>query len=230
MIRHALPHVAAALVIGAAVYLTMWQLDRAEWKSELLADWESATASDLAADEPPGRYALVEASGDFDQERHVLLDNQVRNMQPGVHVFTPFQPHGTDKTWMVNRGWQPLPRRDELPSFPTPGDSVTIAGRLSELPRVGLEIGRASELDPDHWPNLMTYFDLERIRDALGENVADRIVLLEPDHPAHLSGDEWEPVTFGPERHRAYAFQWASIGIVVFFIWLILTIRSLRRS
>jgi hypothetical protein len=36
--------------------------------------------------------------------------------------------------------------------------------------------------------------------------VQDRVILLDPDHPAHLSGDEWQPVTFGPERHRAYAF------------------------
>lgn len=229
--RRILPHLAALVVLALCLKLALWQLDRADDKDELLSDWQNAPAITLDRDDSvrPGRYARVTATGHFDTERHVLLDNQVRNMNAGVHVFTPFRPTGSDRTWMINRGWQPMPQRSSLPEFETEAGEITIRGRLAEPPRVGLEIGRAAPLDAERWPNLMTYFDPDSIRQVLGDQVQDQVILLNPDHPAHLSGDEWQPVTFGPERHRAYAFQWMTIGAVVLVIWLTLTIRSFRQ-
>lgn len=228
-----LPHLAALIVIAGCLKLASWQMDRAEFKQGLLTAWTDAEAVDLSriGAETDERYLRVDSRGHFDTRRHILLDNQIRHGHAGVHVFTPFKPERSDRIWLVNRGWQPLPDRDAgPPAFDTDERTVSIRGRLSEPPRVGLQIGRAEPLDPDNWPNLMTYFDLERIRDVLGGNVQDRIILLDPDHPAHLTGDDWQPVVFGPERHRAYAFQWLSIGAVVLLIWLVLTVRSFRKS
>jgi surfeit locus 1 family protein len=231
LLRRIVPHLAAVVVIALCAKLALWQLDRAAEKDAMLADWEDAPAMALHDDETvlPGRYARITAEGEFDTRRHVLLDNQLRNMHPGVHVFTPFRPRGSERVWMVNRGWQPMPQRDSMPEFDTPGGAIQVSGRLSDPPRVGLEIGRAAELDAGQWPNLMTYFDLDRIRDVLGDEVEGAVILLDPDHPAHLSGDDWQPVTFGPERHRAYAFQWFTLAAVVLIIWLTLTFRSFRR-
>lgn len=230
--RRVLPHLAALAVLALCLKLALWQMERAEQKDELLDEWERAPAATLDRDDSiePALYARVTASGHFDSEQHVLLDNQTRNMHPGVHVFTPFRPTGSDRVWMINRGWQPMPERSILPEFETVSDEVTIHGRVSERPRVGLQIGAAEPLDADNWPNLMTYFDIDKIRQVLGDQVQDRVILLDPEHPAHLTGDEWQPVTFGPERHRAYAFQWMTIGAVVFIIWLTLTIRSFRQQ
>jgi surfeit locus 1 family protein len=232
-IRRLLPHLAAVLVLIACARLSLWQLDRAEEKALLIQHWETAAALDLAAlqrSQAP-LYTELVGPGRFEPDRHILLDNQVRNNHPGVHVFTPFQPDGSDHIILVNRGWQPWIRRSgQWPEFETPTERIEISGRISDPPRVGFQLGEAEALDPDQWPNLMTYFDLERIREVLGENVADRVLLLDPEHPAHLSGDPWRLVNMGPEKHRGYAFQWASIGLAVFLIWLILTARSLRRS
>src|SRR5699024_2910148 len=164
-----------------------------------------------------------------DSSRHILLDNQMRGGQPGVHVFTPFQPEGTARSWLVNRGWYPLPSRQEaLPKVDTPRGSLAISGRLANPPRVGLELGTARALDADHWPNLVTYLDLDRVETALGTRLADRVILLEPTHAAHLTGDEWRPVNFGPDRHHAYAWQWITMAVAVLLIWVTLTWRSLR--
>jgi surfeit locus 1 family protein len=76
----------------------------------------------------------------------------------------------------------------------------------------------------------MTYYDTELIRQALGAEVAEEVLLLDPQHPAHLTGDEWRPVNMGSERHMGYAFQWVAIGTAVLLIWLILTYRSFRKS
>ncbi len=232
-LRRWVPHLAAVLAILACARLCLWQLDRAEEKAELLARWDSAAP--LSFDQLDSGMAQgfdrISGVGRFDTERHVLLDNQTRNNHPGVHVFTPFQPLDSELLILVNRGWQPWIRRSgEWPQFDTPEGLTPIAGRLSEPPRVGVQIGRAEALDHENWPNLMTYFDLERLGDVFGDRLYPAVLLLEPGHPQHLSGDAWRTVSMGPEKHRGYAFQWASIGLAIALIWITLTLRSLRRS
>jgi len=227
-----LPHVAAVLVIFMCVRLAVWQFDRAEEKRSLLHDWERAGTVALGKTDPQGSaYARVDSTGRFDPSRHVLLDNQIRDGRPGVHVFTPFTPQGLERTWLVNRGWHPLESRQAaLPEIETPVERVTMSGRLVSPPRVGLQLGEARALDDERWPKLVTYLDIDRVEQALGAELAERVILLEPSHPAHMTGDEWRPVNFGPDRHRAYAWQWITMAIVVFLIWVSLTWRSLGKS
>ncbi|MDZ7789773.1 MAG: SURF1 family protein [Xanthomonadales bacterium] len=227
-----LPHIAAVLVILMCARLAVWQFDRADEKKDLIQAWEQAQPVALgevdALDQP---YAHTRATGRFDPDRHVLLDNQVRAGQVGVHVFTPFRPDGMERILLVNRGWHPLASRQApLPEIDTPNEPLEITGRLANPPRVGLQLGEASPLAADKWPNLVTYLDLDRVEAALGNEVAGRIILLDPEHAVHLSGDEWQPVNFGPDRHRAYAWQWITMAVVVFLIWVALTWRSLRKA
>ena len=233
LLRTSLPHLAAVVVLIGCARLSLWQLDRAEEKAELIRQWDSAATLELSAlqaGEMP-TYSEVAGRGHFDPERHIFLDHQVRTNHPGVHVFTPFMPEGSEQIILVNRGWQPWIRRSgHWPAFETPIEAVTIRGRISDAPRVGVQIGRAQPLDPEQWPNLMTYFDIERIRDVMGPEASSQVLLLDPEHSAHLTGDEWRLINMGPDKHRGYAFQWASIGLAVFLIWLILSLRSFRRS
>jgi cytochrome oxidase assembly protein ShyY1 len=226
-----LPHLAAVLVVLMCGRLAIWQFDRAAEKRDVLQAWEGANAVSLDQAVSDGTlYGRVRAQGRFDTERHVLLDNQVRAGQAGVHVLTPFRPLDGRTAWLVNRGWHALPSRQRpLPRIDTPAGTVTIEGRVSHPPRVGRQLGEARALDPGDWPNLVTYLDIARVEDALELDLADRVILLDPAHDTHLTGDEWRPVSFGPDRHRAYAWQWITMGIVVFLIWVALTWRSLRR-
>jgi cytochrome oxidase assembly protein ShyY1 len=222
------PHLAAILVLNLTVRLAFWQLDRADEKAELLERWERAEAvsveSTPLADLPD--LSIVTALGRFDPERHVLLDNQTRNNHPGVHVFSLFTPSNGAAPFLINRGWQPWFRTSgEWPEFETSSAPLEIRGRVTRPPQPGLRLGEALPLDPDSWPNLMTYLELEQVRKVFGERLADRVVLLDPDHPLHLSGDDWPRVNMGPDRHRGYAFQWAAISLAVLVLWVGLTLR-----
>lgn len=224
-----MPHLAAIVVLTLCVRLALWQVERAGEKQVLVDQWESAPAGSLVDFPTLEHFAQASGEGRFDPERHVLLDNQVRMNHPGVHVITPFTLANGD-TLMVNRGWQPWDRRSaQLPEFPTPESPLEISGRVSEPPRVGFQLGAPLPLDANSWPNLMTYYDTDLISSALGLELVDRVLLLDPDHPAHLSGDAWPAVNMGPERHIGYAVQWASIGTAVLLIWIFLTYRNWRR-
>lgn len=232
LLIHTLPHLAAAGVIGLCLQLAGWQFERADYKRDLIDRWTQAPALPLetAARQEPDGPVQIDARGRFDNQRLVLLDNQVRAGWAGVHVFTPFRPEGQDRTWLVNRGWHELgDRSGSLPEIETPQGTVSITGRLADPPRVGRQLGEVRALDPDDWPQLVTYLDLERVENALETELAERVILLDPAHPAHLTGDNWQPVVFGPDRHRAYAWQWLTMAVVVFLIWIFLTWRSIRK-
>ncbi len=227
------PHLVAIGLIFACIELALWQQDRAQEKAALLNQWETAATieinSPLELEQAP-LYTEVRLTGRWDQRRHILLDNQTRQNHPGVHVFVPFRPTGTDVIYFVNRGWQPWYRvSGEWPEYETPQGIQTIQGRLSSPPSVGFQLGQASPLDPDQWPNLMTYFDLSRLRAVFGPDVADRVILLDPSDPAHLSKDPWPSINMGPDRHQAYAFQWLAIALAIFVIWLALSFRFYRK-
>lgn len=223
-----IPQIAAIIVLSLTVRLAFWQLDRAEEKEQRLARWdqsEPVILGDLPFDRIPD-LSIVTAAGRFDPDRHVLLDNQTRNNHPGVHVFSLFTPDNGSPPLLINRGWQPWLRTDDRwPEFETTRESIQVSGRLTGPPRTGLRLGEALPLDPEQWPNLMTYLELDRVREVFGPELADRILLLDPDHDQHLNGDAWPRVNMGPERHRGYAFQWAAISAAVLILWVGLTLR-----
>lgn len=233
MLKKLLPTLLALLVMLAAVRLAIWQLERAESKQELLSSWEHAPALALeSVDADTPRFSRVEGRGRFDGEHHILLDNQTLQGRHGVHVYTPFRREPDGRVFLVNRGWIPAayPPRDgrrALPrEIPTPAETLAIGGTLNDPPRVGAKLGRAGALDEHDWPNLMTYFEIDRIREVLGPEVDGRIIQLNADHPAGFEGRDWPVVNMPPERHRAYAFQWFLIALAVFVIWVVLFVKG----
>lgn len=229
LIKHSTPHLVALVLIVVCLQLAQWQRDRADEKATLIDQWNQSVT--LTPDQPLAfatapLFSKVTLQGQFDPTRHVLLDNQTRNNHPGVHVFVPFYPIDNDQIILINRGWQPWLRHSgEWPEYVTPEGLVTIQGRLSNPPRVGFELGQAQALKTDDWPNLMTYFDVARIKEALGPNLSNRVLLLDPEDAHHLSKDPWPSVNMTPDRHMAYAFQWLAIAVAILIIWLSLSYR-----
>lgn len=243
-VRGLVPHLAAALVVAGCAWLTAWQIERAGEKRELLARWHAAEPVRLAVLAAP--YELpqpVTGVGTWERRRQILLDNRVRGHRHGVEVLTPFR-LADGRLFLVDRGWAPWPARDaELPDpdvagsatapgtpdAPTATAAVTIEGVLAEPPGVGVRMGPSDAAPGEAWPRLVTYFDHERLAEWLGEELQPAVVRLAPEHPAHLTGDEWQVATFGPKRHIGYALTWTSIGLVVAGIWITLSWRHRNR-
>lgn len=230
MLRRLIPHLAAITVIAACSWLMLWQIDRAEFKRQRLDQVASAATLDLSEVGPDTLTpARVRSSGHFDGNRQVLLDNRVHLRQPGVHVLTPWI-FGDGRIVLVDRGWAAWPDRSRPRPDPRPAPTDRLAGLLVDPPEVGLQLGEAGELDPDHWPNLMTYHADAPLRAVFGPDLLPQIVQLDPAHPAHLTGADWPVVTFGPERHLGYAFQWGLMALVVAAIWIGLSLRAYRNA
>lgn len=228
--RRLIPHLAALAVILGCIALTRWQLDRAEQKTQLLAREASRAELSLATlaapfDLPQPITARGRWLGDF----QLLLDNRIREHRPGVFVLTPFE-LDDGRIFVVNRGWAPWPERSAaLPDPRPPADTaVEIRGVLADAPGVGARMGAADSDPGAGWPRLQVWFDPAPVAAEVGASIPQAVIRLAPDDPGHLTGDAWQLVTFGPERHRGYALTWASIAFVVGLIWLTLSFRQFR--
>ena len=226
-----IPYAAALILIVGFARLGLWQLDRAAEKTALFEDFdrvEDAAPRRVAIGEfrnNVSAYTPVELAGRYDP-RSVLLDNQVRNGQQGVHVLTPLLDESGSKAVLINRGWLPLDAaRRSLPEFATPTDRIELKGISSRPPRPGLQLGEVT-VDAS-WPQLQTYVDLEVLSKALNLQLAPAVVLLDPSAP-HGFGRDWRPQVMGADRHRGYAFQWFALSLTVFIVTIVLTLRRKR--
>lgn len=207
--------------------LGCWQLQRADEKAALIEDFESGERQNLD-DSLDGeeRFVRVRATGRFDADKHILLDNRIYQGRAGAHVFTPFTTfNGT--TILVNRGWKPIPPdRSTLPVIETPAVPVDISGVLAPPPEHRQRLGEPDILKTDEWPQLVTYLDIEQAATAMNLRLPNRVIWLDAGDSAGFEDREWSPSTMKPEQHKAYAVQWFGLAVAALVIWVILLMRQ----
>lgn len=211
--------------------LGMWQARRGETK--VATEQQFATAKPLLFENAiarESRFAQIDVSGHYDNERHILLDNQVWRGRAGVHVFTPFYTD-TGTIILVNRGWLPLAAdRQSMPQVPTPENQIVLRGMLNIFPVPGRMLGPADKLDSTGWPQLVTYLNLADASVALDTPLAKWIVQLSATEQAGFEGRDWQPVFLTSNKHKAYAFQWYALAGTSIVLWVFNGIRRAREN
>jgi surfeit locus 1 family protein len=219
------PAATLAAVATAALFAVLgnWQLGRAAEKRALAADFARQDAAVdirlVAADGP--RYPRVFARGQYDGEHQFLLDNRVHAGRAGVHVLTPIR-LSDGSTVLVNRGWQPFgATRADLPEVVVSDEVRTIHGRLDRLPRPPIEL---EGVEATGWPRLMQYPNAGKLSAALGRELHDGMILLEPGEPEGFVR-EWTVPGAGAERNLGYAVQWFAFALLAIAIWIALSLK-----
>ena len=91
------------------LWLGTWQVQRLEWKNQLIEDFESrATAApvDLPSGDvgPEMEFRRLALTGSYDHDREVFMTGRTYEGNAGFHIVTPFTL--TDgRTVLINRGW-----------------------------------------------------------------------------------------------------------------------------
>jgi surfeit locus 1 family protein len=216
---------------GTFLYLGLWQLERKAQKADLFERFANAPSMGIEqALTERSDLARIDAFGRYDPERHILLDNRIWNGRAGVHALTPFEL--TDgRVLLVNRGWLPLrPDRRSLPAVPTDGGARTIRGRLVLPIAPGARLGDADRLRSDHWPQLVTYLDLDDVGAVLGRPLQPWLVQLDPGDSSGFGDREWLPAVMAPSVHGAYAIQWMALSVATLIIWVTLGLRRGQKN
>jgi len=198
--------------------LGVWQLERAEEKKQLFAQWEKP-AIDASFDLPENStYQKVRVTGELDPERYFLLDNKIRGGRAGYEVLVLMSLEA-NRTLVVNLGWVAGQfNRDELPIIQIPKGTVEISGWIKK-------IERAFQLQDDvwqqRWPKRIQQIEFEKMFEVLAIDNLQQVVLLseKPLLPELVTA--WKPVNMSVNKHLGYAVQWFLMAIVlcVMMIW-----------
>ncbi len=216
------------LMTPLLISLGFWQLDRAQEKREILAEFEhNRQAAPIiaggldSADNLQYRNAML--VGKLDAKRRIFLDNRVRNGRPGYEVFEVLTLTDGDqaagKKVLVNRGWvEASLDRNQLPQIEAVTGQVQLRGSLYRVLKGGFQlddgIGRVSQ-----WPARVGWISTKRAEELFGEEFYSYQLRLASDAPGALRTG-WPTVAVQPQKHSAYALQWFVMTAVLLLLTL----------
>ena len=210
-----LPMVVGALLVAQFAGLGAWQISRGLDKRAQQAAYHDETGFAEWHDGVEVRsFQRIKATGHYDGERQLLLENIIINSRYGYYVVTPLLGREGEPVLLVNRGW--IERSDDeidASMLAVPGGRVTVRGRAGSLPRAGMKMGEAVTAGTG-WPKRAVYPDLQDVSAALGHEVQPFVLLMdhEEDHGFYR---HWVPSEFGPGKHFGYALQWFAMAAVL---------------
>ncbi|MDH5557383.1 MAG: SURF1 family protein [Alphaproteobacteria bacterium] len=219
----AIPAIAILVVFG------YWQVQRLQWKTELIAERQIRAAAppiplptDIRIAPEDLIFRRVKLSGYYMHESELHLLNQVRDGVPGINLFTPFVRLDGGGTLLVNRGWVPM----NWPGTPVQGDDLAIV----EITGVVRSENLPGWLTPANEPgrNAWYFVDLTDMSLAAG-------ILPFTDYYIYATGEknlsteavpelapipnEWRVDL--PNNHLMYAITWFSLAGILFVIYVV---------
>lgn len=233
-------HAFALVMLLMMLSLGFWQLARLEQRRTI----NRAIAAAIAAPVVPftGNEAdllsfvgkRVRIRGVFDNAQNMVLRNQTRQQENGVHLLTPLRLMGSNVAIIVDRGWVPAPPpgRFDWSSYAIDGD-VEIEGMVHATqtrPNASLtplDLPLPGETRIAAWLRI----DLERMQQQIPYPIL-RISLEQFADPTAPSAAFPIPQTGETDEgpHLGYALQWFTFAAMLIVIYTILMWQELRRT
>lgn len=232
------PTVATLILLPVLIVLGIWKLHRADYKRMLLAEYHAVTnlppvslnaaaANGSLASLP--RYRHVQAQGQYDDSRQILLDDMQQGDQVGYEVLTPLvlQPDG--QVLLVDRGF--IARKPGVKTSPDVSvgtDARNVQGILGILPVPGIRVGKT--LVPAGWPKILLYPRHQDLAALYGSQLLKPVLLLDANQPDGFVR-VWKPnIGFPPVRHDAYALQWFALALALVIIWIVVNSKRIKHD
>ena len=220
--------VVTLLVFIILARLGFWQLSRAEYKEERLAQieqYQQLNVLDLASvltlseqHDPTG--ITIEVEGAFATPTSWLLDNKVVKGRTGYDVLLALQVAGSQKAVLVNMGWvgANYAYRDQLPQFTIPDGTVAITGFVKAKDLTAFALSNESVND-QLWPQRTQQIELEKFEQQSGLEIHPFVVYAQQQNDFGFT-HHYQPVVMPPQKHRAYAMQWFLLALAVLVIFI----------
>lgn len=223
------PTLLTAAMLPVLLVLGFWQLERLEWKRDLIATMTERMAADPVALPSPENwdeldavafeYVRVALTGRFQhaQELHYFTQNE--SGAPGYAVVTPLVlASAPDAVVLVDRGFVPVAMKDRATRLATESrDEVSLVGVLRTPPPRGLFDG---EDDPVR--NVWMVRDPVAMGAQLGlGRVAPFIIEAEADEAPGPWPKAGRTRVDLPNNHLDYALTWFGLSLVLVAIYLI---------
>ena len=223
-----IPSLMVAVLLPLFLYLGYWQLQRAEEKRLMQAEYD--TRANGPAVQIEGRvqrpdelqFYRVVAKGHYETGYQVLIDNRVQQGRVGYHVITPLKLQDSEVRLLVNRGWIAIGAdRRQLPAFETPTGLQQITG-VATVPAE--KYFTLAQPEPG-WQRVWQNMDMARYGASVPFPVQPVVVLLDPADAAGGFIRDWSRLDAGISVHQGYAFQWFMLAAALSSIYIFLSLR-----
>ena len=210
-----LPLVIGALLVAQFAGLGAWQISRGLEKraeQQIFRDESGFASWHDGMDIRP--FQQLKATGNYDADHQVLLENIIVNSRYGYYVITPLAGLDDEPVLLVNRGWiEKTGEALDIARLDLPPGRVTVRGRAGILPRPGMKMGDAFQPGQD-WPKAAVYPTADEVAAELGTDVQAFVLLMDQEEE-HGFLRQWVPTEFGPGKHFGYALQWFAMAAVL---------------
>lgn len=216
----------ALLLIAGCLWACQWQFHRGtarhDRNAQIISHMDLPVLPLVEVLNPEiHEWQRVSVTGEFDEQRQILLRNRYSEGKYGFEVLTAFKSKSQLEFW-VDRGWvQAGATATEQPKLPpTPVGTVTIVGRLrldTSLPQ-----GNFFAIPSGHKGGLISEANAQSSNQASGIDSRFYLDLLKGNRPELIPDVQAQvpELTDGP--HFAYALQWLIFaGLIVYGRFLI---------
>ncbi len=230
------------VAVGVMIRLGFWQLDRLDQRraaNSAIRAQIAAPVLDLNTANDPGRliseeYRSISATGTFDFNQQVVLNNQVNGDRIGFQLLTPLKLAGSDTGILVERGWIPYAdaQPDQWRKYDEPG-TVTVKGiiRLSQD-----QPGFGGISDPTLAPGQSRldgwkFINVGRIQEQVSFRLLPVYIQEAPDPSwtgLPIRSQTLPDLSDGP--HLSYAIQWFIFASVLVVGYPSLVYRNLMKK
>lgn len=231
-----LPTLIVVPMLAILIGLGIWQLERLDWKADLLARIEAQTASAPVAlpaeiDDPGAwAYRRVTVTGTFLHDRELYLLPRTHEGASGLHVLTPLRrtdlgTGGRDAHVLIDRGWVPVDARDPARR---PDGRVTGVLTVEGIARAPAD---KAWMQPDNRPDSNEWYGVDlaaMARHAGVDGLAP--VFVEADaapQPGGLPIGGQTRIAFA-NNHLQYALTWFGLAAVLVVVYGVYSFRSRR--
>jgi len=220
-----LPTLLFALPVPLLAALGVWQLDRAEYKRELVSTLSERQqlpplliGDQPVADKASIEYRPVRAIGEWEPEHRIFIENRKSGNQNGFHVVTPLRLENSPTRVLVNQGWVPAPTGGSLPDVPAPHGRVEVQG-VAEIPAPPALVLHAKGAPPLDWGQRWPYLTVELFAAGASYPVQPFVILQNPREDQGFLR-QWPRPEPHPEMHVGYAIQWFAFALIAFGLYL----------
>ncbi|KAJ9086393.1 surf-like protein [Entomophthora muscae] len=221
------------------LYLGWWQIQRLEWKQNLLATISSRIKAEplvlnsiMLDSEIPEEweYRTFLARGEFLHDRELLLGPRTFDGQIGYYVFTPFR---LDNGYivLVRRGWVSKEKKDPRTRTATLDYStVTIKTQLRRGEK-GNYFSPANVPDQNQW----YYVNVQEMAEYTGSlPILVEVITDESQYKMSKWIEEGTPVPRAPEvhlsnNHAQYTVVWLSLSVLTTIMTIMFARGGARR-
>ena len=208
------------VLLPVLLSLGFWQLDRAEEKHQLQAEFAAKQARGPVPVEQldPAddlRFQPVRLRGTFMPGKVIFLDNRIYRGQFGYEVVAPLLLASGDRVVLVNRGWVPGDKsRRHLPDITRVDGEVELTGDIY-VPQG--ELLALSDEQVTGWPRVMQSIDVVGLAPEFTLPLFPYTVRLQAGSNAVLQ-PSWVVVNVQPAKHTGYAVQWFAMSTALVLI------------